>query len=81
MMYMIVEPMISWSEQSKTCIESNRKHRVQQQDHSRIRLMVVRAEDSEDEAVEEASAEQKALAVEKALVVVADQLLATTMEL
>ena len=35
--------------------------------------MVVGAEDSEDEAVEEASAEQKALAVEKALAVVMDE--------
>ena len=73
MMNTIAELMISWSEQSKTCTESNRKHRVQQQDHSRIWLMVVGAEDSEDEAVEEASAEQKALAVEKALAVVVDQ--------
>ena len=35
--------------------------------------MVVKAEVSEDEAVEEASAEQKALAMEKDLVVVMDQ--------
>ena len=35
--------------------------------------MVVGAEDSEDEAEEAASTEQKALAVEKALAVVMDQ--------
>ena len=75
MMNMIVEPMISWSGASKTCTESNQKHRVQQQDQSMIRLMVAVEEDSKDEDVEEA------LAVEKALVVVADQLLATTVEL
>ena len=40
-----------------------------------IWLMVAMEEDSEDEDMEEA------LAVEKALVVVTDQLLATTMEL
>ena len=72
---MIAEPMISWLEQSKTCTESNRKHRVQQQDHSRIRLMVAVAEDSEDETVEEAMHEEKALAM------VMDQLLVTTVEL
>ena len=71
----IAEPMISWSEQSKTCTESIQRHRVQQQDHSLIRLMVAVEEDSEDEDVEEA------LAVEKVLVVVMDQLLATTVEL
>ena len=38
-----------------------------------IRLMLAMEEDSEDEAVEEASAEQKDLAVEKALAVVVDQ--------
>jgi len=65
----IVEPMISWSEQSKTCTESNQKHRVKQQDHSMIRLMVAMEEDSEDEDVEEA------------LAVVADQSLVTTVEL
>ena len=35
--------------------------------------MVVGAEDSEDEAMEEAPAEQKALAMEKDLAVVMDQ--------
>ena len=69
MMNMIAEPMISWSEQSKTCTESNQKHRVQQQDHSMIRLMVAMEEDSEDEDVEEA------------LAVVTNQLIVTTVEL
>ena len=55
-MNMIIEPMISWSGASKTCIESNQKHRVQQQDHSMIQLMLAVAEDSEDEDVEEALA-------------------------
>ena len=58
-----------------TCIESNQRHRVQQQDHSMIRLMLAVEEDSEDEAVEEA------LAVVKALAMVMDQSLVTTMEL
>ena len=49
-----------------TYIESNQKHRVQQQDHSMIRLMLAVEEGSEDEDVEEA------LAVEKVLAVVAD---------
>ena len=75
MMNTIAEPMISWSGASKTCTESNQKHRVQQQDHSMIRLMLAMEEDSEDEDVEEALVE------EKALVVVVDQLLATTVEL
>ena len=43
--------------------------------------MVVGAEDSEDEAEEEASAEQKDLAVENFLAMVAAQLLVTTVEL
>ena len=71
----IAEPMISWSEQSKTCTESNQKQRVKQQDHSMIRLMVAMEEDSEDEDTEEA------LAMEKDLVMVVNQLLATTVEL
>ena len=43
--------------------------------------MVVGAEDSEDEAEEEASAEQKDLAMEKVLAMVAAQLLVITAEL
>ena len=43
--------------------------------------MVVGAEDSEDEAEEEASAEQKDLAMDKVLVEVAAQLLVATVEL
>ena len=46
-----------------------------------IQLMVDVEEDSEDEDVEEALAVEMALDVEKALVVVVDQLLATTMGL
>ena len=45
------------------------------QDHSRIRIMEVVEKDSEDEDVEEA------LAGEKALAVVMDQSLVTTVEL
>ena len=65
----ISEPMISWSGASKTYTESNQKHRVQQQDHSMISLMLAVEEDSEDEDVEEA------------LAVVADQSLVITAEL
>ena len=65
----IVEPMISWSGASKTCTEPNQKHRVQQQDHRMIRLMLVEEEDSEDEGVEEA------------LAVAMDRSLVTTVEL
>ena len=81
MMNMISKPMISWLEQSKTCIESNQKHRVQQQDHSMIRLMEAVEEDSEDEAMEEALREEKAPTEERVLAVAMDQLLVTTMEL
>ena len=70
----IAEPMISWSGVSKTCTESNQKHRVQQQDHSMIRLMLAMEEDLEDEDMEEA------LAREKALAMVTDQSLVTTVE-
>ena len=70
----IAEPMISWSGASKTCTEFNQKHRVQQQDHSMIRLMLAMEEDSEDEE------DSEALAGEKALAVVADQSLVTTVE-
>ena len=58
-----------------TYTESSQKHRVQQQDHSLIRLTVAVEEDSEDEAVEEA------LHKEKVLAMVADQLLVITAEL
>ena len=70
----IAEPMISWSGASNTCTESNQKHRVQQQDHSMIRLMLAMEEDSEDEDMEEA------LAMDKALAMVMDQSLVTTVE-
>ena len=55
------------------CIESNQKHRVQQQDHSRIRLTEAVQEDSEDEAMEEASHVEKALAEEEVLAKVVGQ--------
>ena len=64
-----------------TCTESKQKHRVQQQDHSLIRLMVAMEEDSEDEAMEEALHEEKASAEEKVLAVVVDQSLVITKEL
>ena len=60
---MIAEPMISWLEQSKTCTESIQRHRVQQQDHILIRLMVAVEEDLQDEAVEEDLHKEKVLAV------------------
>ena len=81
MMNMIAEPMISWLEKSKTCIESSQRHRVQQQDHSMIRLMVAVEEDSEDDVVEEDLHKDKTLTEEKVLAVFADQLLVTTTEL
>ena len=58
-----------------TYTESSQKHQVQQQDHSMNRLMLAMEEDSEDEAVEEA------LAVDKALAVVMDRSLVTIVEL
>ena len=64
-----------------TYTESSQKHRVQQQDHSLIRLMVAGEEDSEDEAVEEVLQEEKASAEERVLAVVADQSLVITAEL
>ena len=56
-----------------TCIESSQKHLVQQQDHSQIRRMEAVKEDSEDEAMEEASHVEKALAEEEVLAKVVDQ--------
>ena len=64
-----------------THIESRQKHRVQQQDHSLIRLMVAGEEDSEDEAMEEALQEEKASAEERVLAMVADQSLIINAEL
>ena len=63
------------------CTESKKTHRVQQQDHSRIRRMEVVEEDPEDEAVEEASHEEKALAEEEVLAKVMDQSLVIIAEL
>ena len=56
------------------CTESNQKHRVQQQDHSRIRLTEAVQEDSEDEAEEEALHEEEILAkvVGQSLVIIAE---------
>ena len=64
-----------------TYTESSQKHRVQQQDHSLIRLTVAVEEDSEDEAVEEALHEEKSLDEEGVLAKVMDQSLVTTAEL
>ena len=63
------------------CTESNQKHWVQQQDHSRIRLMEAVQEDSEDEAVEEALDVEKGLAEEEVLAKVVGQSLVITLEL
>ena len=63
------------------CTESNQKHRVQQQGHSQVRLTEAVEEDSEDEAMEEASHEEKALAEEEVLAKVADQSLVIIVEL
>ena len=54
---------------------SSQKHQVQHQDHSMNMLMLAEMDDSEDEAMEEA------LAVEKALAVAMELLLVTTMGL
>ena len=64
-----------------TYTESSQKHRVQQQDHSLIWLMVAMEEDSKDEAVEEALHEEKASAEERVLAMVTDQSLVITAEL
>ena len=74
-MNIIVELTISWSRENMTCTESNQRHQVHQQDHSMNRLILAMEEDSEDEAVDEA------LAVVKALAMAMDQLLVTTVEL
>ena len=62
------------------CTESKQTHKVQQQDHSQIRHMEAVEEDSEDEAVEEASHEEKALAEEEVLAKVVDQSLVIIVE-
>ena len=74
------ELMISCQKEHMMCTESKQTHRVQQQDHSRIRLMEAVEEDSEDEAVEEASHEEKALAEEEVLAKVTDQSLVIIVE-
>ena len=74
-MNIIVELTISWSRENMTCIESNQRHQVHQQDHSMNQLILAVEKDSEDEAVEEA------LAMVKALAMVMDRSLVTTAEL
>ena len=64
-----------------TYTESSQKHRVQQQDHTLIWLMVAMEEDSEDEAVEDALYEEKASAEEKVLAMVTDQSLVIIVKL
>ena len=68
MMNTIAKPMISWLGASKSCTESNQKHRVQQQDHSMIWLMLAVEEDSENEAMEEALA----VAMDQSLVTIVE---------
>ena len=63
------------------CTESNQKHRVQQQDHSRLRLMEAVQEDLEDEAAQEALHVEKALSEEEVLAKVMDRLLVIIAEL
>ena len=63
------------------CTESNQKHRVQQQDHSRIRLTEAVQEDSEDEAKEEALHVEKALDEEEVFSKVMGQSLVIIAEL
>ena len=77
----IAELMISCQKEHRMCTESKQTHRVQQQDHNRIRLMEAMEEDSEDEAVEEASHEEKALAKEEVLAKVVGQSLVIIAEL
>ena len=55
-MNIILELIISLSRENMTYTESNQRHQVQQQDHSRNRLMLAEEEDSKDEAVGEALA-------------------------
>ena len=47
------ELMISCQKENMMCTGSKQTHRVQQQDHHRIRLMEAMEEDLEDEAMEE----------------------------
>ena len=75
MIHKIVELMISCQKEHKMCIESKQTHRVQQQDHSRIRITEAVEEDSEDEAMAEASH------VEEVLAKVMGQSLVTIVEL
>ena len=54
MMKITAEPMIWWSKESMTFIESNQKHLDHQQVHNMNRLREAMEEILEDEAVEEA---------------------------
>ena len=67
-MNIIVELMISWSRENMTCTESNKRHQVQQEDHSMNRLMLAMVEDSKDEAMEEALA----VAMDRSLVTIVE---------
>ena len=40
------KPTISWLIEKMTCTKSNQRHRVQQQDHNMIQLMLAMEEDS-----------------------------------
>ena len=75
------ELMISCQKEHMMCTESKQTHRVQQQDHSQIRLTEDEEEDSEDKAVEEASHVEKDLAEEEVLAKVVDQPLVIIVEL
>ena len=70
----IAELMISCQKEHRMCTESKQTHRVQQQDHSRIRRMEAVEEDSDDEAVEEASHEEDVLAkvADQSLVIIVE---------
>ena len=74
------ELMISCQRGNMMCTESKQTHRVQQQDHSRIRLTEAVQEDLEDEAMEEASHAEKDLAEEDVLAKVVDQSLVIIVE-
>ena len=80
-MNIIAELMISWSRESMTCTKSSQKHLVQQQDHSMNRLVMAMEEDSKDKAGVKALAMEEALDVVKDLVMAVDLLLVTIVEL
>ena len=75
------ELMISCQRENMMCTESKQTHKIQQQDHSRIKLTEAVQEDSEDEAEEEASHVEKALAKDEVLAKVVDRSLVIIVEL